>query len=70
MPRRLRLRDYLSGHTEPPRSGSSDPEELVCEVEAMDGIDPEDAVRLCRGSQAKMWAKAEEIMREEGRRGE
>ncbi len=70
MAKRLRLRDYLAGHTEPPRSGSSDPEELVREAEAMDELDPEEAARLCRRSQAQMWERAEQIMREEGRRGE
>jgi len=69
--RRLRLRDFFDGKKGPsPRSGRPDPEDLMREIEAMDDIDPEEIARVCRRSQVRAWERIEEIMREEGGRGE
>ena len=70
MPRRVRLRDYFGGRREPPRSGGSDPAELMREVEAAENLDPGEVVRLCRQGQVRVWERIEETVREEGRRGE
>jgi len=71
MPGRLRLRDFFDGRKVPPPKGAGpEIEELMREVADMEGPDPEEVVRLCRRGQARVCERIDEIMRDEGRRGE
>ncbi len=67
----LRLRDYLLGHTEPPPGGEErDVETLMRESAEMEDLDIEEVARLCGRSQARVWERIEETMRDGGMRGE
>ncbi len=71
MRRGLRLRDYLLGPPEPPPGGEErDVEALMREVAEMEDLDIEEVARLCGRSQARVWERSEESMRDGGMRGE
>jgi HEPN domain-containing protein len=65
----MRLRDFFDGKKGQPPKGS-DLDDLMREIGEMDDVDPEEMARLCRRGQARVLERIEEIMREEGKRGE
>ena len=69
MPGKLRLRDYLVGHRDPPPRESNDTADLINEIAAADEIDVEEAARQCGRSCARLWERAERFVEEEKRGG-
>jgi hypothetical protein len=63
----LRLRDWLSGHRDPPPRESGDTADLINEIASADEIDVEEAARQCGQRHAQMWERAERMLEEEKR---
>ena len=70
MPGKLRLRDFLAGHRQPPPRRSTEPADLIREAEDADPIDVEEAARQCARSAFRLWERVERLIDEEKRRGQ